>query len=282
MSNLFLMPKTAADSKYPETILNIDRAALRPLPIKEGFTPQSEISLQSFIAQVWISHSWRVRQDVDEKVNWGEAFKGNRDYLQWLNYCVLEQSDDRIIPYMRSRDGSGESDLKGRGSICPGGHTDFVDAVHSRSVIDLESTAILNLARELWEECQFTKDGKNITLQTLQILEDGSRSRLAEEINTLEQALEFLQALGTLHHEGYLFDNTDNVGRLHLGVCWRLRLHEGITAVSREKGVDFIDPVLPVNLAFAYPNVTFENWSKLYLEYLSDSESVRNNVSVLA
>lgn len=281
MTSLFLKPLTAAQCKYPETILTFDREALRPLPIKEGFTPQSEISLKAFIDSVWLAHCWRVRQDVDEKVNWGESYKGNRNVSQWLNYCTLEQSDERILPYMRSRDGGGESDLKGRGSIGAGGHTDFVDAVHDNSIIDLCGTAILNLARELWEECQFVKDGEKITLQTLQIEDHVDANRIADGITTLQQAVDFLYALGTLYHEGYLFDNSDNVGRLHMGVCWRLKLHQGITAVSREKGVDYIDPFYPSEVYTAYPNVTFENWSKLYLEHLCGPKEARNSVAAI-
>lgn len=272
MSSLFL--PTIENSKYPETILTIDRSALQRFPLKEGFTPYTNLYVDNFIADVWIAHSWRVRQDVDEKINWGESYKGNRDYVQWLNYCALEQDDGLLLPYMRSREGGGESDLKGRGSIGAGGHTDFDDAYSVGSRVYLYETAIINLARELWEECQFVgPDGKPLKIE---ITDETNPSRVAENIRTYDQALDFLSTLGTLHFEGFLFDNSDNVGRLHLGVCWRLKLHMGITAVSKEKGVDYIDPVAATEIYSKYPNVTFENWSKLYIAYLADPVFIKN------
>lgn len=260
--------------KYPEFILAIQNRSLRELlwanneplgvgvrTLQQGF---NTVDLDTFLRSVQGGLIVGQRENLDESTNWGESHKGNRDYRQWLNYVVIQNHDDTINPYMRARVGAatGETDLHGRGSIAPGGHTDAVSIVFHDSVLDPMATLINNIVAELCEECAFFIDGERIATHRY------------EDVNGVWERRELIATAATLKHfgqlyfEGVMFDNSDPVGRLHLAVSWRFKLYSNVHIEKNEDGVDFI-PAVPVNeLYTAYPGVTFENWSKIFAEHL--------------
>lgn len=266
-----------AEVKYPESILAIRRTALRDAFTAMGSPNPSGFMYVDFMRLVrYVQHALVIgqRQDLDEAFNWGESFKGNRDYAQWLNYFVVENADGEIYPYMRSREGSGESDLRGRGSIAPGGHCDLVDIEkvieangRPTSIIDPVATAINNIYREAFEEMTFYVNGEKFNAYR----DEGTDKEF------LMATTHDLADMASVHFEGLIFDNSDNVGRLHLAFAWRMRLKPGVTIGNREKHLDFIDPVRVTALHDAYPHVTFENWSKIFAEHLSTSEGVSHD-----
>lgn len=243
--------------KYPEFILALSRETFLRLGIREGFNEQ--FAYDEFIELVQNGIVIRQRQHLDEMRPWGESHKGDRDYSQWLNYLTIENSDGTIHPYLRARTGNGETNLQGRGSIGAGGHTDLIDVAHHNSVIDLRETVLNNVVRELFEELQFFIDGQRIVTHT----EEGV---LLSTARTLSQ-------LGRLYFEGIIFDNSDNVGRLHFAVALRFVLHPTVTIKGNEDGLDFIPAVRPQYLGSTYPDVTFENWSKLYAFHLCNADA---------
>lgn len=258
--------------KYPEFILAIQNRYLQKLSwvnannqiatLQEGF---NTVDLDTFLRDVQGGLVIGQREDLDESKHWGESHKGNRDFRQWLNYVVIENADGTINPYMRAREGAatGETDLHGRGSIAPGGHSDAAYIAFSAgSVLDSLYSALMNILHELCEECAFYIDNERIVTHRYEEVNGVWKRR--ELIATLET----LNLFGGLHFEGVMFDNSDNVGRLHLGVSWRFKLNVGVSVAQNEDGVDFIPPVKVNELFATYPHVRFENWSKIFAEHL--------------
>lgn len=261
--------------KYPESIGAIRRTVLRDIPAlglgAKGFV---KVDWEQFSQLVQRGFITGQREDLDESLHWGEEYKGNRDYAQWLNYFSVEQAGTPIYlpelnPYMRAREGNGESDLQGRGSCMPGGHLDAIDVRYrvingkQTSIPDLLKTSLQNIMREAFEEMTFFKDGEKFQ----------AYANEGHEQEYLAADLDDLATFATLHFEGIIFDNSDNVGRLHLAIAWRLRLREGVTVGNREKGVDFIPPVAAQKLYETYPGVKFENWTKLFVEHLNSLQA---------
>lgn len=267
--------------KYPESILAIQNRYLQELSwvnannvmqkLQEGF---NTVDLDTFLRSVQGGLVIAQREDLDESKHWGETYKGNRAFRQWLNYVVIESHDDLIHPYMRNREGAatGETDLHGRGSIAPGGHTDAYNvSIGKDSIIYPEPTMLQNILTELCEECAFYIDGERIVTHRYEKVEGVWERR--ELIATLHT----LSLFGTLYFEGVMFDNSDNVGRLHLAIAWRFKLHANVSIGGNEKGVDFIPPVRVQDLGATYPNVVFENWSKIFAAYLCENTEPRGN-----
>lgn len=258
--------------KYPEFIVAIRRKVLQDIPQlglgQKGFVP---VNLTQFLNLIQRGLIIGQREDLDESLHWGESFKGNRDYAQWLNYFTVESYGTPVyLPevngYLRSHEGNGESDLQGCGSICPGGHTDFIDVLTrylangaKSSVINPMATMLLNVTREAFEEMTWYVNGEKFQAYE-------NEGTPAEKLIATEHSL---ANLASLHFEGLIFDASDNVGRLHLAVALRLRLRKGVTVGSREKGVDFIPPVALRDFASVYPGVELENWSKLFADHLN-------------
>ena len=240
--------------KYPEFIMALSRETFLQIGIREGFNPQFDF--EEFLTLVQAGVVIRQRNHLDEYRPWGESHKGDRDYSQWLNYFVVENYDDTINPYLRSREGNGESDLQGRGSIGVGGHTDFVDIHSHQSVINLRQTVLANVAREFFEECAVFVNGVRA------VSTGNSREDIA-----------LLASIATLHFEGIIFDNSDPVGRLHFAMALRIKLKQGVTVSSGEEVIDFIPPVRVQDLGATYDKVTFENWSKLYAFHLCNADA---------
>jgi len=261
--------------KYPEFIGAIRRTVLRDIPaLGMGQTGFVRVDWEQFSNLVQRGFITGQREDLDESRHWGEEYKGNRDYAQWLNYFSVESAGTPVHqpvlnPYMRAREGNGESDLQGRGSCMPGGHLDAIDVRYRRingqqtSIPDLLKTSLQNIMREAFEEMTFSKDG--MKFQAYSKDEDGNEY--------LDASLDDLAHFATLHFEGLIFDNSDPVGRLHLAIAWRLRLKDGVAVGNREKGVDFIAPVAAQKLYETYPGVTFENWTKLFVGHLNSLQA---------
>lgn len=242
--------------KYPEFILGVARETFRALQMGEGFN--TNYTFEEFLDLVQTGLVIRQRNHLDESKHWGESHKGDRDVSQWLNYFVVENDDGTINPYLRSREGNGESDLQGRGSLGVGGHTDFADIRSYNSIINMRSTVLFNVAREFFEECAVYRDGVRI------VTHDSKGNLIA--------GVELLSTICSLFFEGIIFDNSDPVGRLHFAMALRIKLNKGITVSSGEDVIDFIPPVRVQDLGATYDKVTFENWSKLFAFHLSSTD----------
>ena len=163
---------------------------------------------------------------------------GDANYRQLLPYVTIRDGD-LILPYLRGK-GVGENRLAGNASVGWGGHIDAIDNVMcENSIIDIKATVMKNILRELSEELRFFK------------------------IDQPDGDIE-LQEAGALSFNGYINDNSNDVGRLHLGLSFDFKINPGYSATSREAELRVL-PWMSREALYAMPDVVIENWSKLYL-----------------
>lgn len=154
-------------------------------------------------------------------------------YRQIIPYvCVVIASEDKtlFVPYRRNQ-GVGESRLAGKVSVGFGGHIDLADIVHQDSVVDLFQTIGNAASRELGEELTF----------------EGATS---EEISMFDN--------------GLLIDNSNEVGRVHLGVVLTALLPEGLSVKSNEEELEVMAPMTASELLES--GLELEPWTKIVLE----------------
>lgn len=163
---------------------------------------------------------------------------GDANYRQLLPYVTIRDGD-LILPYLRGK-GVSENRLAGNASVGWGGHIDAIDTEMSgSSIIDIKATVMKNILRELSEELRFFKTDE----------QDGDIA---------------LSEAGDLMFNGYINDNTNDVGRLHLGLSFDFKIKPGYSATSREEELRIL-PWMSREALYAMPDVVIENWSKLYL-----------------
>lgn len=163
---------------------------------------------------------------------------GDANYRQLLPYVTIRDGD-LILPYLRGK-GVGENRLAGNASVGWGGHVDAIDTVMcGNSIIDVKATVMKNIMRELAEELRFF------------------RVEHPEGDVSLEEA-------GDIVFNGYINDNSNDVGRLHLGLSFDFKIKPGYSATSREAELRVL-PWMSREALYAMADVVIENWSKLYL-----------------
>lgn len=131
------------------------------------------------------------------------VFFGMRDALENIPffrhpifYITLEYKG-HIAVYKRLNQG-GDSRLHNMHSIGFGGHVDLADTIHDNSVIDVEQTIIDSSVRELSEELNLPFDVNNARIET----------------------------------RGYIIDNKNEVGQVHVGV-WQSLIVPHDTDISQ-------------------------------------------------
>lgn len=154
------------------------------------------------------------------------------EFRQIIPYvCVATQRDDKLHfwPYRRTET-SGEARLQGNVSIGFGGHIDLVDVMHDNSVIDLFQTIGNAAARELGEELDLAGAG--------------------EEVN--------------LFDNGVLIDDSNEVGKVHLGVVLTAILPNGVTPTSKEDALEVLPAMSARELLDS--GLPLESWTRIILE----------------
>lgn len=154
------------------------------------------------------------------------------EFRQIIPYvCVATQRDDKLHfwPYRRTET-SGEARLQGNVSIGFGGHIDLVDVMHDNSVIDLFQTIGNAAARELGEELDLAGAG--------------------EEVN--------------LFDNGVLIDDSNEVGKVHLGVVLTAILPNGVTPTSKEDALEVLPAMSARELLDS--GLPLESWTRIVLE----------------
>lgn len=161
-------------------------------------------------------------------------------FRQVLPYVVLTQlghdGETRFIVYQRGK-GVGESRLAGQVSVGFGGHIDLVDVKclkDSPSVIDLPATIGEAVIRELSEELVLNGAGAEMPLFSI----------------------------------GFLTDNTNDVGLVHLGVIMNAQLPPDATAECAEEQMVMLAPMTAQELLTS--GLDLENWTRIVLEHYMD------------
>lgn len=159
-----------------------------------------------------------------------QALENNKNYLQIIPYIVLTDGS-KIAYYTRGESGN-EARLHGLVSIGLGGHVDLEDVVLDGNDLDLVETIYKAAKREVFEEVG---------------LQEFSRQTWI----------------------GLLFDNSSDVGRVHIGVV-------GIWYVERFESMVIEDTIRTLttapldSLLNELPHM--ETWSSYLLTWLSESD----------
>lgn len=173
-----------------------------------------------------------------------ELLESDRSKLHPINYNAVvrvtpkaegDGSKFDFLVYQRPSKGNGEARLSGNHSIGLGGHPDRVDVMYNdNSSINLYKSACAGAKRENSEE---------VTLS---------------------------ESISSISFQGVIYDPSNDVGRYHLGLF-------GISFVGPDCTVDtnesqILNPHWMDAQAYANGEYNFENWSKIILEALNESD----------
>jgi predicted NUDIX family phosphoesterase len=156
-------------------------------------------------------------------------------FKQLIPYSVVT-SGGKVLAYARTEKG-GEGRLSGKVSIGLGGHVNVSDLHHQNGVINIARTIRAAVHRELEEEITLPLDVDNPF---------------------------------DIKFEGFIYDSSNAVGRVHLGLLMQCTLHPDLNAVkhkitSEDEGIHilgFFDPEYLLNS----DEFELENWSRIVLE----------------
>ncbi len=178
-----------------------------------------------------------IVRDIDIDVD--DIWIGSRNILekdssfkQVLPYTIIEQ-DGKFLTYQRTPKG-GESRLHGNYSIGFGGHIDIGDLMrHGNDVLDFWGTIAESSIRELYEEL------------------------------ALDVGLYWMKI------EGIINDNSNDVGKVHLGFVYRVVLPSDYVVHSPEDQIN-LQGFKTIEELVAERDL-YENWSALIIDHLNHS-----------
>jgi predicted NUDIX family phosphoesterase len=162
----------------------------------------------------------------------------DENYRQVIPYFMLidKTNGNVIVPYRRV--GGGEDRLLDKVSIGFGGHVDLIDLRGGdNSHLSLIDTILGAVHRELGEEVEFAP------------APDGQEHNFG------------------MFDVGVLIDNSNEVGRVHVGVVLAIDINTELPFSSKEEGIEMLTPGTPAEILAAGYNL--ENWSKIVLEHLA-------------
>ena len=157
-------------------------------------------------------------------------------FLQVIPYTVIVR-DDKIMVYQRTKAG-GEARLHDKVSIGFGGHIDLgdVEAADGGETIDLETTIANAAARELREELKLNEEP-------------------------------------TFMPYGMILDETDEVGRVHIGIV--MIAHVNGMVLSNEDQIDLIG----FKSAEELSEMNLESWSKILIGSILKSKEMSKEMA---
>jgi predicted NUDIX family phosphoesterase len=180
---------------------------------------------------------------VDQKDLWVGArpvLEQDPTYRQIIPYAVIVDGQGRILTYRRTKEGN-EGRLHGNASIGFGGHLDAADIVFTEDgEIDIEETITAGCFREINEEISDEEEGDEFKIAT----------RLSD-VNMLR---------------GLLIDNTNDVGRVHIGVVRFFKhINNAREIFSNESHIELLG-FKTIEEVAAVDNL--ESWSKIIVDAL--------------
>lgn len=182
--------------------------------------------------------------------NLSDLMMGSRDwlekdptFLQLIPYCLIVDENNDILAYVRKK-GGGEAKLFDKLSVGVGGHINPEDFVVHHSAVQLE-TIVHATKREISEEIVFSE-------------------------GISEQYKVFTDAISDISFVGTVYDPSNEVGQVHLGLVCLVRLDgfdEKYHITTRDKGME-LRGFLSKDYLLAEDSHELETWSKLVLEGL--------------
>jgi predicted NUDIX family phosphoesterase len=187
-----------------------------------------------------------------------------------IPYIVFQKESDAVWQYQRGK-GVGEERLALDDSIAPGGHVDLADAVRGAPMVPYMLQFSMPAAAVNRD------DASIIAIIAATIREMGEEVTLRPEhvhggINLDDFNFGF-ELIGLLH------DETNEVGSVHLGLVFRLRMPNDWVITSREAGIEARGFKLPEQLLQENEQgiIKLENWSKVVAQHLYNERSLKAN-----
>lgn len=171
-----------------------------------------------------------------------EALEKDETYRQLLPYVVLtKQFGDtlKFFAYRRGK-GVGEARLSGNVSIGVGGHIDMADIVADSSILNAMGTVVRSVQRELEEEIDFS--------------------------TTVEGADSDIR----FNSIGAIVDNSNSVGKVHLGLAFTALLSENTEAKCAEEELETLGWFTAAELLDS--GLPLENWTQILCLHLAEAE----------
>jgi predicted NUDIX family phosphoesterase len=220
--------------KHPQHIVSVEKAVFN------FQRPSSDLSGLFHFAHM---DEFLRASDGAITISRREELEKHPKYGQLLPYIVLWQRHKptgkiAIFVYRRGK-GVGESRLVGNHSIGIGGHVDLADVVHTSSVVDLRATIERSVIREMTEEVLFDHyRGSTYTFQHL-------------DLNHVMPKF-----------VGIITDNTNDVGKVHLGLLFTYEVPDGYTPRCREEELETVGMVEDAH----FEGASMENWSEIVID----------------
>ena len=267
-------------SKHPQTIFAVEaQPFVKALGLVPGFNRVDE---GQFMEALYRNHILGLRDvfdnkktdlsDVVDQINYIAdlhgiqlefinppplvEYAGDRTKLQLLPYRVLRTltaAGHLFSRYQRGK-GVGESRLAGNDSIGYGGHMDSID--YQSEAQTLAANGTIDEDTDIPEEMFSTLD----VVQTLKLsahrefLQEVKLVRGEQDVTEeLAESIEFNLA-------GLIWDHSNDVGHLHLGIVLVGDLPEGVTAIPRETELlprepQYVDELLANEDAESWTNI---------------------------
>jgi len=151
----------------------------------------------------------------------------DQSYKQIIPYVVVMDENNKVLTYKRSSKG-GENRLHDKYSIGVGGHLDVTSEMSNLTGIDIYKEG---LAREVKEELNITSNPDDFTI------------------------------------EGFLYDDSNDVGKVHFGVVSFLKVNSSTFAHDGELDI-LVDRSFLSKEELIEKYDSLENWSKIVFDNL--------------
>jgi dihydrofolate reductase len=237
--------------KHPQHILVIDKEFTDELPgmaLKHGINRLDKTQYEHWL-EAAVSHLMTGQR---EKMEFDPRF---RQILPYTPVIFSDTPDDidwansPLFLYQRTKK-VGEERLAGNFSIGTGGHVDDEDVSRRESILNFKHTVATNLVREVaGEELEF-KDGE-VIVDPLEIPESWSAQPLFKFVPY-----------------GLIRDDSNNVGKVHLGVVNVIVVPTRFKVRCKEAELITCEPKTATELKAS--GLTFEGWTQILIDSFLD------------
>jgi predicted NUDIX family phosphoesterase len=184
-----------------------------------------------------------------------------------IPYIVFEREDNSVYLYQRGKE-SGEGRLAGDESIAPGGHVEIDDAVNGIPFVPYLHA--YGAALDYWKEY-----GKDLQAMITAVFRE-----VHEEVDlvpVVNKGFINLDAGFGFEFIGALYDETNEVGTVHLGLVFKVKIPNTMNVVSKESVIIDRGFFLPEELLNEDSKglIKLENWSKVVAAHLFNQRCLK-------
>lgn len=237
--------------KHQEHIAAFELEPLKKImPLEEGFNPFSIDLANTFFKETLPALVFKQRLWLDDQTP--DKVVTHKQLLPYVFVTKVDSEGNRwYMVYQRAK-GIGESRLLGKHSIGFGGHVDIDDVqTSSDGVVNIGGLIGVNAVRELMEE-----------LSIYDVSPDGTETKVSDHANKLDIFEEMIDC--SVFH-GLINDNSDHVGRDHLGIVISVELPAGTNVHINESEL-LESGWFTMESLKNHSEFVFENWSKILVE----------------